>query len=72
MLMDQQPSEYSYVTKQKHVKLLYVGTLANESDALHCEEPQPWLDPTKLGTLSRIAEMHAQANTDCTGALVPD
>ena len=31
-----------------------------------------WLDPTKLGTLSRAAEKHAQANTDCNGALVLD
>ena len=41
-------------------------------EALHCEEPHPWLDPTKLGTLSRTAEKHAQANTDCNGPLVPD
>ena len=54
------------------MKLLYVGTVANESDAPHCEEPPPWLDLTKLGTLSRTAEKHAQSNTDCNGALVPD
>ena len=46
--------------------------LVNESDALHCEELHLWLEKTKLGTLSSTAEKHAQANTDCNGALVPD
>ena len=31
--------------------------------------PHPWLDPTKLETLSHIAEKHEQVNTDCNGAL---
>ena len=70
--MDQQSSVYSHVAEQKHVKLLYDGTVVNESDALRCEEPHPWSDLTKLGTFSRTVEKHAQVNTDCNGALVPD
>ena len=30
-----------------------------------------WILPS-WGQLSRVAEKHAQANTDCNGALVPD
>ena len=58
MLMDRLPSVYSHVTEQKHVQRSYDGTVVNESDVLHCEKPRPWLDPTKLETLSRIAEKH--------------
>ena len=46
--------------------------LANELDVLLCENPHPWLDPTRLETLSRIAEKHEQVNMDCNGALDPD
>ena len=70
MPMDQQPSGNSHVTEQKHAKLSYDGNVVNESDALTCEEPNPWLDLAKLETLSRTAEKDAQANTDCNGALV--
>ena len=58
MLMDQQPSVCSHVTERGHVKRSYDGTVANELDVLLCERPHPWLDPTKLETLSRIAEKH--------------
>ena len=72
MLMDQQLSGYSHVTEQKHAKLVYDGTVVNESDALRCEELHLWSDLTKLGTLSRTAEKHEQVNTDCNGASDPD
>ena len=72
MLTDQQPSVYSHVTEQRHVKRSYDGTVANELDVLLCERPLPWLDPAKLETLSRIAKKHVQSNTDCKGASVPD
>ena len=72
MPMDQQLSVHSHVTEQRHVKLSYDVTVANESDALICESPHLWLDPTKLETLSRIAEKHEQLNMDCNGALVLD
>ena len=62
----------SALPSKKHVKLSYDGTVASESDAPLCEGPHLWLDPTKLETLSHTAEKHAQANTDCNGALVPD
>ena len=52
------------VTERRHAKLSYDGTVVNESDA-----PQLWLDPTKLERLSRTA---GKANTDYSGALVPD
>ena len=55
MLTDQQPSEYSHVTEQRHVKRSYDGTVPNESDAVRSERPHLWLDPTKLGTSSRVA-----------------
>ena len=71
-LMDQQLSVYSHITKQKHVRPSYHGTVVNESDVPLCERPHPWLDPTKLETLSRTAEKHEQANMDCTGALDQD
>ena len=67
MPMDQQPSGYNHITEQKHAKLSYDGTAVNES-----ERPHLWLDPAKSEILSRIAEKHAQANTDYNGALVPD
>ena len=70
MPMDQQFSVYSHVTKRRHVKRSYEGTVANESDALLCERPHLWLDPTKLETLARIAEKHEQVNIDCNAALV--
>ena len=62
---------HSHVSERRHVKLLYDGTVAKESDALRCEEPHPWSDLIELKTLSRTAEKHAQVNTDCSGALVP-
>ena len=55
MLMDQQPSVCGRVAERGHVKRSYDGTVANELDVLLCERPHPWLDPTKLETLSRIA-----------------
>ena len=70
--MDQQPSVYSHVIERRHVKRSYDGTVAIESDALLCERPHPWLDPTKLETLSRIAEKHEDVNMDCNGTLVRD
>ena len=70
--MDQQPSGYSHVTEQRHVERSYDGTAVDESDALRCEVPHPWSDLTKLETLSRTAEKHAQVSTDCTGASDPD
>ena len=36
------------------------------------ERPHLWLGPTKLEILSRIAEQHEQANTDCNGASFRD
>ena len=72
MPMDQQPSVYSHITEQKHVKRSYDGIMANGTDAPLCERPHLWLDPTKLKILSRIAEKHEQVNTDCNGALVRD
>ena len=68
----QQPLQYSHVTEQKLAKLSYDGTVANESDELHCEKPHLWLDLTQLETLSCTAETHAKANTDFNGALVPE
>ena len=47
MPMDQQPSVYSHITEQKHVKRSYNGIVANGSDAPHCERPHLWLDYTK-------------------------
>ena len=70
--MNQQPSVYSHVTEQRHVKRSYDGTVASDLDVVLCERPLPWLDPTKLETLSRVAKKHVQANTDCKGASVPD
>ena len=72
MLTDQRHSVCSHVTERRHVKRSYDGTVANESDALLCEMPRRWLDPTQLETLSRIAEKHEQVNIDCNGASVPD
>ena len=69
ILMDQKPSVYSHVTERGHVKRSYAGIVANESDVLLCERPRPRLDPTKLETLSRVAEKHVQVNMDCSGAL---
>ena len=71
-LMDQHPSVVNHITKQKHVRPSYDGTVAIELDVLLCEEAHPWLDPTKLETLSRTAEKHEQANMDCNGALDQD
>ena len=51
MPMDQQLSGYSHITEQRHSKLSYDGTVVNESDALICERPHLWLDPTKLETI---------------------
>ena len=72
MPMDQQPTVYSHITEYKHVKRSYDGIVANGSDAPLCERPHLWLDPTKSEMLSRVAEKHAQVNTDYKGALVPD
>ena len=72
MLTDQRPSMYSHVTERRHVKLSYAGIAVNESDVLLYERPHPWLDPTKLETLSCFAEKHVQVNMDCNGASVPD
>ena len=51
MLMDRQPSVYSHVTEQEHVKRSYDRTVVNESDVLHWERPRPWLDHTKVGDI---------------------
>ena len=72
MLMDRQPSVYSYVTEQEHVKRSHDGTVVNESDVLHCERPRLWLDHTKLETQFRTAEKHELVNADCNGASDPD
>ena len=71
-LTDQRLSVYSHVTEQRHVKRSYDGTAVNESDALLCERLHPWLDPTKLETLSRTAEKHERVNMDYNGASVQD
>ena len=60
MLMDRLPSAYSHVTERRYVKRWCDETVANELAVLLCERPHPWLDPTKLETLSRIAEKHEQ------------
>ena len=72
MPMDQEPSVYSHITEQWHVKRSYDGIVANGSDAPLCERPHLWLDLIKLEILSRIAEKHEQVNTDCNGASVRD
>ena len=69
--MDQQPSVYSHISEQKHVKRSYDGIVANGSDKPLCERPHMWLDPAKLEILSRIAEKHEQVNMDCNGASDP-
>ena len=69
--MVQQPSVYSHVTEQKHVKRSYDGIVANESDVLLCERPRLWLDHTKLVTFFHTAENHEQASTGCQGVLDP-
>ena len=69
VLMDQQLSVCSHVTERGHVERSYDGIVANEFDVLLCEGPHLWLHPTKLETLSRIAEKHEQVNMDCNGSL---
>ena len=59
MPMDQQPSVYSHITEQRHVKRSYDGIVANGSDAPFCERPHSWLDPTKLEIMFRVAEARA-------------
>ena len=51
MPMDQQPSVYSHITEQWHVKRSYDAIVANGSDAPLCERPHLWLDPIKLEIL---------------------
>ena len=63
MLTDRQPSAYSHVTEQKHVKRSYDETVANESDVLHCERPRLWLDHFMLETKCRTAEYQELVNT---------
>ena len=72
MLMDQQPSICSHVAKRGHVKRSYDRIVANELDVLLCKRLCPWLVPTKLEALSRIAEKLEQLNMDCHGALARD
>ena len=38
MLRDRQPSVYSHVTEQKHVKRSYDGIVVNGSGVLHCKK----------------------------------
>ena len=59
MLMNRQPSVYSHVTEQKHVKRSDDGIVVNESDVLDCGRLRLGLDPTKLGTKFRTAETDA-------------
>ena len=56
MPMDQQPSVYSHITEQWHVKRSYDGIVA---DAPLCEKPRLWLDPTELETVSYCREPRA-------------
>ena len=68
MPMDQLLSGYGHVTEQRHVKRSYDGIVANGSDAKG--RTCGWVLPS--WRLSRIAEQHEQANTDCNGASFRD
>ena len=72
MLMDKKPSECSHVTERGHVEHSYDDTVTRELDVVLCERSRPWLDPTKLEALSRIAEKAEQVNMDCNGASILD
>ena len=61
-------SHYRFKAREAFVR----WHVANGPDVLLCERPDLWLDSAMFETLFRIAEKHAQANTDCNGASVPD
>ena len=49
MLTDQQPSVYSHVTEQRHMKRSYDGTFVNELDVLLCERPHTVVGSYQVG-----------------------